>query len=94
MEIMQKLGVGEVMRIGPAPRASFQWKYRGQEVQWNVHYAVVKEGRVLHAWTGRKGESLAEYMEQWEDAVETTVTSFGMLSCNEASDGFTFAPFG
>jgi hypothetical protein len=92
LEIIDRLGGGEVLRIAPPPYARQLWKYRDQEVQWNVHYAVIKDGRVYDAWTDRTGEPLETYMSQWEDAGETTVTTRGSLAPNPDSGGYTFTP--
>ncbi|MFD6427096.1 hypothetical protein, partial [Streptomyces sp. NPDC060198] len=39
--------------------------YRGQDSQWWWHAVVVYEGRVYDAWTGRAGETVAEYKSRW-----------------------------
>ncbi|MDH6627677.1 hypothetical protein M2271_005504 [Streptomyces sp. LBL] len=40
-------------------------KYRGVDAGWFFHVVVVYNGRVYDAWTGRAGDTIAEYKAQW-----------------------------
>lgn len=94
LEIIDKLQGGTVVRISPPGFATTLWVYRGQRVQWNVHYAVLKDGQVYDAWTDRTGEPYDEYMGEWEDAHETTVVARGSLAPNPDSGGYRFTEDG
>ncbi|MEU1299757.1 hypothetical protein [Streptomyces shenzhenensis] len=39
--------------------------YRGKDSGWWSHTVVVYNGRVYDAWTGRAGESIAEFKTNW-----------------------------
>ncbi|WP_143676007.1 hypothetical protein, partial [Streptomyces milbemycinicus] len=64
-EIQRRIG-GERMRITDSMGAPQIGKYRGQDTFWGHHDVLVKNGRVYDSWTGRKGESMDEYLAHWE----------------------------
>ncbi|WP_051833129.1 polymorphic toxin-type HINT domain-containing protein [Streptomyces katrae] len=93
LHIIDVLGGGEVMRISVRPGMGHQmWRYRGKDVTWDEHFVAVKDGRVFDAWTGRLGESMDEYMAQWEDAAELYDRTFGKLTRVPNSNRYTFTP--
>ncbi|WP_329404853.1 polymorphic toxin-type HINT domain-containing protein [Streptomyces melanogenes] len=57
---------GDIMRITDRYGAPHLGKYRGIVSGWNYHDVVVKEGRVFDATTGRRGEPIDQYRENFE----------------------------
>ncbi|MFD6756190.1 MULTISPECIES: hypothetical protein [Micromonospora] len=45
----------------------FLGKYRGQDAGWHSHTVVLKDGRVIDAFSGRTGVPVAEYKRAWLD---------------------------
>ncbi|MFD3822514.1 hypothetical protein [Streptomyces sp. NPDC058625] len=41
-------------------------QYREKDTLWGSHTVMVLNGRVYDAWTGRAGESIAEYKARWQ----------------------------
>ncbi|MFD9284437.1 hypothetical protein ACFWD7_45640 [Streptomyces mirabilis] len=65
-KIRKSLGGGKIATIKPKPMEDFLLpKYRGKDSGWYNHVVVVYNGRVYDAWTGRGGETIAEYKSQW-----------------------------
>ncbi|MDX2974370.1 ALF repeat-containing protein, partial [Kribbella solani] len=72
-QIRKSLGGGTIFTIKPT-MSPFLPPYRGKEAGWYMHVVVVYNGKVYDAWTGRGGESIAEYKSRWE---WTDVIDFG-----------------
>ncbi|MEU6954061.1 hypothetical protein [Streptomyces sp. NPDC045714] len=64
-QIRKSLGGGEIKKIMPIG-ANFLPPYRDIESGWWNHVVVVFNGRVYDAWTGKGGESIAEYKARWK----------------------------
>ncbi|MXM67636.1 chemotaxis protein, partial [Streptomyces sp. HUCO-GS316] len=66
-KIKRSLGGGKLVTIKPTEELILP-KYRGKDAGWYHHVVVVYNGRVYDAWTGRGGETIAEYKAQWTRA--------------------------
>ncbi|WP_042389513.1 hypothetical protein [Streptacidiphilus melanogenes] len=69
LEIQQRLGGGRIIEISNRvmPFGGIL-NYRGEsESGWKVHYAVEMDGMVFDDWTGRDGETMEEYMANFDD---------------------------
>ncbi|NYE45560.1 Flp pilus assembly pilin Flp [Spinactinospora alkalitolerans] len=64
-EIQSEIG-GEVRVIRDGYGAPGLGQYRGEDTMWSEHWVVVKDGRVYDAWTGRYGEPIDDYLENWQ----------------------------
>ncbi|MDQ1038611.1 hypothetical protein QFZ75_005027 [Streptomyces sp. V3I8] len=62
--IKKSLGGGKIVHIKPVDEMYLP-KYRGVDSGWQFHVVVVLNDRVYDAWTGRAGDSVAEYKAQW-----------------------------
>ncbi|WP_327686244.1 hypothetical protein [Streptomyces sp. NBC_00467] len=63
--IRDSLGAGEIITIKPAGQHGLGG-YRGQDSFWFEHVVVVHNGRVYDGFTGRGGETIAEYKAKWD----------------------------
>jgi hypothetical protein len=63
-KIRKSLGGGDIVTIRPVDEAILP-KYRGVDAGWFFHVVVVYNGRVYDAWTGRGGDTIADYKAQW-----------------------------
>ncbi|MFJ2471701.1 hypothetical protein ACIOWI_01680 [Streptomyces sp. NPDC087659] len=63
--IRDSLGGGEIVTIKPAGQHGLGG-YRGQDTFWFEHIVVVYKGRVYDGFTGRGGETIAEYKAKWD----------------------------
>ncbi len=73
-DIQGQIG-GEVFELSTG--TPFMGKYRGQDTLWGSHQVVIKDGRVFDAWTGRYGETVADYLRQWQYGDMITMTKVG-----------------
>lgn len=63
-KIRKSLGGGRIVTIRPVGEAILP-KYRGVDAGWFFHVVVVHNDRVYDAWTGRAGDTIADYKAQW-----------------------------
>jgi RHS repeat-associated protein len=62
-QIQERIG-GDIITINPVDQMLLP-KYRGQDAGWFHHVVVVRDGRVYDAFTGKAGEPIEQWKNEW-----------------------------